>query len=212
MRRMGKVFLGVCSLLLVVTLLLLHPSFGWDEGAEPIHISVMKGDLPAVKEMLDWDQDVNAGMRGTGVTPLHIAAQISDVEMARILLRRGAKINARDVVDYTPLHYAAELGRPEMVGLLLNHGADPNARTISGYTPLHCAIKGAADWDKPNQRHPQTALVLLRNGARLDNKIISGLTEFDLSNWNRFGTRRWVWNVIEREYVRRGGKERTLRF
>jgi mono/diheme cytochrome c family protein len=52
------------------------------------------------------------------------------VEAARILIDRGAKVDARDVfADFTPLHWAAgsEALRPDLVKLLLAGGADPNA-------------------------------------------------------------------------------------
>jgi ankyrin repeat protein len=52
------------------------------------------------------------------------------VEAAKILIDRGAKVDARDAfAGFTPLHWAAgsETLRPDLVKLLLAGGADPNA-------------------------------------------------------------------------------------
>lgn len=164
---------------------------------QAIHHAVLRGDLPAVKEMLDIDQDVNAASRVYEVTPLHMAAQIGTVEMARILIRRGAKLDTQDSGGNTPLHYAALAGRPEMLELLLKNGADSRIRSISGYTPLHSVIHSAPDWDAPNSHYPEAARILLENGASLEIKNVGGATPYSLAAWNRFGIRRKVWKVIE---------------
>jgi ankyrin repeat protein len=56
--------------------------------------------------------------------------------MVRLLLDRGADVNARSNGGGTPLHDAAAAATPELVELLLARGADANALTKDGHTAL----------------------------------------------------------------------------
>ena len=63
-------------------------------------------------------------------TPLHYAVQFnSNPGVVKLLLDRGADIEALNVLGLTPLYRAATQfgGSPEMASLLLDHGADVNA-------------------------------------------------------------------------------------
>ena len=89
--------------------------------------------------------DVNARNKNDGSTPLHHAVVESKTpEIVKLLLDRGAEINARTTgadVDpssgSTPLHFATT---PEIVKLLLDRGAKIDARNKYGWTPIHFAI------------------------------------------------------------------------
>ncbi|KAK0630459.1 hypothetical protein B0T17DRAFT_528479 [Bombardia bombarda] len=59
-----------------------------------------------------------------GCTPLHIAAEMGETEIARELVRSGASLGPVDMFGRTPLHMAARYGRIETVDLLLDCGAD----------------------------------------------------------------------------------------
>ena len=69
-----------------------------------------------------------------GETALHKAAHVGNLEIAKMLLERGADANA--IADYSirPLMYAVGRGDIEMVQLLLRYGADPSARNSGGGT------------------------------------------------------------------------------
>ncbi|HLJ57877.1 MAG TPA: ankyrin repeat domain-containing protein [Chthonomonadaceae bacterium] len=54
--------------------------------------------------------------------------------MAKLLIARGANVNASDFEP--PLNAAAAAGRPDLVSLLLDSGADVNGRDDEGYTAL----------------------------------------------------------------------------
>ena len=51
------------------------------------------------------------------------------VEVARILLNHGAKIEDEDYTQMTPLHHAAKEGCAEIVDLLLTKGAQLEAKS-----------------------------------------------------------------------------------
>lgn len=48
--------------------------------------------------------------------------------MTKLLLEKGAAINAFDKKDKRAIHWAAYMGHVEVVRLLVNHGAELNCR------------------------------------------------------------------------------------
>lgn len=70
-------------------------------------------------------------------TPLHYAVLYGNLESVRILLDRGANVNARNKSDATPLIFAAY--NFEKTRLLVEKGADVNVHSSRGMTPLKVA-------------------------------------------------------------------------
>jgi ankyrin repeat protein len=71
-----------------------------------------------------------------GISILSWAAIANRVEMARLLIERGADVNHLDKNGMTPLLYAASIdyGDSAMVDLLLRSGARAGAHTKDGLT------------------------------------------------------------------------------
>ena len=59
--------------------------------------------------------------------------------MTRLLIERGADVNAVQTAGYRPLHQAAVAGREDLVRMLLDAGADKTARCDRGKTPAEYA-------------------------------------------------------------------------
>lgn len=59
-------------------------------------------------------QDVNTGDADQR-TPLHYACGFNHLEIAKMLIGEGAKLEVKDSKGNTPLHYAAGYGRPQLV-------------------------------------------------------------------------------------------------
>merc|ERR1719354_951100 len=75
-----------------------------------------------------------------GVTPLHWASNNGDRDAVKLLLDKGANINAKTDCGVTPLHLACyHGGNKSVITLLLNRGACLDPRDHDGYTPLHYA-------------------------------------------------------------------------
>jgi ankyrin repeat protein len=96
------------------------------------------GDLDRLTALLAEGTDPNA-FSADGFTALHFASFFGKPEAARLLLDRGAEVDARGRgwMTGTPLHSAASGRHVDVVETLLAAGADPNARQSGGWTPLH---------------------------------------------------------------------------
>jgi uncharacterized protein len=80
------------------------------------------------------------GLRG--VTVLMIAVHNGHTDVAKVLLARGADVNAVDQGRRSALTFAAaaQSNRAALVKLLLQHGADPRHRAEMGETALLSAV------------------------------------------------------------------------
>jgi ankyrin repeat protein len=98
-------------------------------------------DIDRLRELLDGDPTVVTAYSADGFTALHFPAFFGGVGSARVLLDRGADVEAhgRGWMTGTPLNSAAAGRHADVARLLLDRGADPNARQASGWTPLHSA-------------------------------------------------------------------------
>lgn len=108
----------------------------------PLHKAANQGDLEACKDLLDaGETDVNAPGAAER-TALQRAVGGNHLELAKLLIERGADVHKTDKSGRTALHWAAIGGHHEPVQLLLDHGADINAKTTSGMTALHGVVEG----------------------------------------------------------------------
>jgi ankyrin repeat protein len=122
--------------------------------------AVKKRDTKAVRELLADNVNVNV-RQPDGATALHWAAHWSDLDLAELLIRRGAEVNATNDLGVTPLSLACVNGDASLVRGLLQAGADPNIARPTGETPLMtCARAGS----------PAAVELLLAHGATVDAK------------------------------------------
>jgi hypothetical protein len=72
-----------------------------------------------------------------GWTPLHWAASMGHINLAKDLLNSGAEIDSADSARWTPLFWAVFKGHDELVTELLQRGANCLHTDGDGMTPLH---------------------------------------------------------------------------
>jgi len=116
--------------------------------AVTLHEAARMGQLESITRLLDAGEQPD--ILHEGMTALRIAALAGHVSICRLLLSRGAQVNATRPQDKgTALHCAALMGRIDVCNLLLEWGADINARSITGGTPLCCgAVQGHVELTK----------------------------------------------------------------
>ncbi len=91
--------------------------------ATPLDSAARKGDIAAVKNLLDKGTDVNA----RNGSALGAAASIGRADVVKLLLDRGADVNAAGGnMGWTALSSAAWHAHTDIVNLLIDRGADIN--------------------------------------------------------------------------------------
>ena len=105
-------------------------------------ISVLLLSLPSRSFAQASETDISK-RDSDGQTALHkyTVYDWGSLDDVKILVSRGADVNAVDNDGYTPLHMAAMSGYPDKAKYLLEKGANLQALTKSGATPLHLAAE-----------------------------------------------------------------------
>jgi ankyrin repeat protein len=83
-----------------------------------------------------------AAVNRAGWTPLHYAAASGDEDIATLLIKRGARLDAASPVksgSFTPLMMAAREGQPDMAQFLMGQGANPQLANTEGLTAAQIA-------------------------------------------------------------------------
>lgn len=131
------------------------------------------GRVERVRELLDAGAAV-ADMTSDGFTPLHYAAFFGYPDLARLLIERGAPLDAtaKNDMHVTPLHSAAAGRHGEVAHLLIDAGADVRAAQQHGWTALHAAAQ-----------HGDAALAaaLVEHGAEPAARAEDGTTPAELA-------------------------------
>lgn len=112
------------------------------DGFTVLGLASFFGHYDIVKFLLEKGANPNlASTNQFKVAPIHSACAISNYEIAEILIKHGADVNAKQMQSVTPLHSAAHNGSTKLVKLLIFHGADVNSRMENGQTPLFMALE-----------------------------------------------------------------------
>ena len=124
-----------------------------DDGFTALHLAAFfSGDVDCARLLVDAGTDVNAlADNDTGLRPINSAAAAGSNGIVKLLLGRGADVDATQNGGYTPLHSAAANGNAELVSVLLESGADRSRTTDDGSTAQALAKE---------RGHPETARLL----------------------------------------------------
>src|SRR5690348_12089014 len=138
--------------------------------------AVREGDLDTMRAALDSDPElVNATVDldvrerpsdTRAMRLIHLAVAEDRMAALRLLIERGADLNARNADGRLPLHDCFELGRTEMAKALLEAGAVPDVCTAAAYG-LHKLLR-----------------VILRRKPALANDLSTGVSPL---GWSAYG-------------------------
>jgi ankyrin repeat protein len=112
--------------------------------------------MEAVRALVEHGANVNVKESRGGQTALMWAVSEGRLEVARLLIDRGALVNDASASGFTPLMFAARGGNVELARHLLSKGARINETAQDGASPLHVAVV---------RGHVELAELLLTHGA-----------------------------------------------
>jgi ankyrin repeat protein len=150
-------------LLIAAIIIMIQCNVSMGKVPEVIKVA-KKGDLARVQQLIESGVDINATDR-RNLTALMWASSNGNIEIARLLIEKGADVNAHS--GWTALIWAAAKGQTDVVKLLLEKGADINAVNSAGCTALMLAAYLG---------RTETAKLLIDNGAKLNVKSNYGVT------------------------------------
>ncbi|MCH5600242.1 ankyrin repeat domain-containing protein [Niabella ginsengisoli] len=134
--------------------------------------AVENSDVEKVIELLEKGEDPNAYSKD-GLFPLWRAAADNNIEIAKILLKRGANVKQRDKIKpafSTAISYPCQEGYLDMVKLLVENGADVNIKEFRDFTPIRIAARNG---------HLDIVKYLADKGAVIDIKAMDGATPLE---------------------------------
>lgn len=124
-----------------------------ESGTPGLMVAIQKDAIQSAILLAKYPKTVVEFKNQLGETPLMLAAIQNQLEVAEVLIERGADVNRK---GWTPLHYAATRGHREMMRLLLAHNAYIDSEADNKTTPLMMAAYAAP---------PLAVKLLLEEGA-----------------------------------------------
>ena len=144
------------------------------DGRTRLHHSVIKGSAQEVEDLLSLGAatDIQDSQRDQ---PLHYAASLALEGILRLLLRRGANINAKGRAGMTPLHMSLRF--PKIFKALLQADCATSAQDDQGDTPLHLALSSTLAY---TALKGSTVEKLILSGADVNVRNSAGITPFHM--------------------------------
>lgn len=177
--------------------------------------AIQKHDLAAVRAALNAGADPNGTWEPPskdnewwyGSTPLGYASNYGDLEIVKLLLDRGAKVNQPSSVGDSPLWLATRNDSVEIAELLLAKGADKNYKNASGvplvffassegsekclklFLDLKLDPNAQSDGRPPivqagDRRHVESIMLLAEYGADVNAMDVHGCSAMTESVWH----------------------------
>ena len=142
-----------------------------DKDHEDLKLAVKSGNFDVIKSWIARGGCVRYFREGKdGFTLLHMAIEGRQLEVVKLLIEHGAKIDIKDYSGRSPLLWAVSCNHLEIVKILVNCGADINVKTSKKnqhVTPLLIAVDICS---------VEIVKCLLKNGANRNARDTEGRT------------------------------------
>ena len=144
-------------------------------GQNVLHYAVKLQNTEIIEYLLSFNEiDVNLP-NSEWYSPLHLSVLTQNCALVKLLLDKGARVNATNCKRRTALHFCAQLGNVEITNLLLAYGADVNVSDMEDRFALSFAIL---------HEHGEVAKLLIKRGTKLNQEETHGYTVLYHSVWN----------------------------
>ncbi|KAJ5998648.1 hypothetical protein N7451_006458 [Penicillium sp. IBT 35674x] len=132
--------------------------------------AIFQRDVATVKLLLKADESL-INHRVEGRTPLSMATELGDPEIAELLIKAMADVHASDGQGRTLFSLAAERGFIQIMHLLIENGADPHVPDNEGYTGFWWFLRARHDLYIHSPNH----LIRSRHGSIVNPFLLSAL-------------------------------------
>jgi quinoprotein dehydrogenase-associated probable ABC transporter substrate-binding protein len=109
------------------------------DGQTALGVAAQNNKIKALTALMEAGANVNRSVGKADYTPLMLAASSGAVDIAQLLIKHGANVNAKNAGGVTPLMVVAANNAAKVGSLLLEAGADPALRAEDGRTALMIA-------------------------------------------------------------------------
>jgi len=140
--------------------------------SQDIYQAVRDGNIQLVEKFLKNDPNLLDAKNEDAMTPLNLAAEKDQYEIAKLLLQKGADPLLGDNENSGPLHLAAISGSKQIAELLMKNGVDINYTDINGMNALHFAL---------SRRQAEVAKFLISKGADVKGVTNTGFSTLQLA-------------------------------
>lgn len=143
------------------------------KGQHGLLLAMREKSVKVAETLIRWPKTTVEVRTRTDESPLMFAALNGQLDLAQLLITRGADVNKP---GWAPLHYAATRGHLAVMNLLLEHHAYIDASSPNGTTPLMMAAFYGT---------PSAVKLLLEAGADPLLKNEQALTAIDFAHRNQ---------------------------
>ncbi|KAK7097120.1 serine/threonine-protein phosphatase 6 regulatory ankyrin repeat subunit B-like [Littorina saxatilis] len=149
---------------------------------QDLHLAVRNGDKASVEKLLSSGTNINCFFYGW--TPLQLAIDIGNQELAITLVEAGSNINFHDKNHKSPFEEAVLKTQAKVVEALLQKGVSGDIFLVKGETPLTYAVEkesldllkvlvqGRVDINKCNSKGRSALYLAAKNG---DDDLVKAL-------------------------------------
>lgn len=137
-----------------------------------------RGDTRLVQGLIDQGANID-GKNENRDTPMHVAIQANQIEVASLLMDAGVDLEAANSSSkLPPLFQAAAAGQIGMAKMFLEHGCDPNQKLTYGTTPyfyevvergtvdgVRLLLEHGADVEETNATHSRPLAAAVKRGS-----------------------------------------------